>query len=139
MSDEKGLRIWVVDRLDHWRTFAAGTLERAGFTIEAYGRYEEVLGRREPVREPDLVMLGCACAQAEERSLVAELARRGCPVVILSSTFSCDDLRSLFLAGASDVSRRPDTPDVLLSLVLSDLADLSRQRQKPRVWLEASL
>lgn len=141
MHDEVDkLHIWIVDRLDYWRSFAANTLEKAGFAVEAYSRYEELPGQDETMeREPDLVVLGCACSHNEERQLVEDLARRGCPVLILASVISCEDLRSLFLAGASDVSRRPDSPDLLVSLVRSDLASLVHQRRQPRFWREASL
>jgi DNA-binding response OmpR family regulator len=129
-----------VDRLDYWRTFTADTLAQAGFTVESYGRYEELPGHGVAVeRAPELVVLGCVRSQVEERQLVTELAHRGCPVLILSSVVSCDDARTLFLAGASDVVPRPGSPDLLLSLVRSDLASLADQRRQPRIWSEASL
>jgi DNA-binding NtrC family response regulator len=133
-------QIWVVDRLDYWRAFAAEALRQAGFFVEAYSRYEELPSHNHTEkRHPDLVVLGCSHSRAEERQLVERLVQWGWPVLILSSTLSCEDFRSLFLAGASDVSQRPDSPDLLLSLVRSDLADLSRRLQQPRVWREASI
>lgn len=137
-NETEGSKIWVVDRLDCWRDFAAEALTKAGFAVERYDRYEELPGL-DGGKEPDLVVLGCARSQAAERQLVAELARQGCPVLIVSSSVSCDDLRALFLAGASDVSRRPDSPDLLVSLVRGDLDALARRRRQPRVWQEASL
>jgi DNA-binding NtrC family response regulator len=139
-TEIEATEIWVVDRLDYWRAFAAGTLEHAGFVVEAYGHYEELAGGGEKEqRHPDLVLLGCTRSRVEERRLIEELVRQGSPVLILSSSLSCDDFRSLFLAGAIDVSPRPNSPDLLLSLVRSDLADLIQKRQQPRAWFEASL
>jgi DNA-binding response OmpR family regulator len=131
--------LWVVDRLDYWRAFMANTLKQAGFCVEAY-RYEELPSDAgtEP-HKPDLVVLGCARSRPEEQQIVQALVQREFSVLILSSTISQDDCRSLFLAGAADVSPRPHSPDILLSLVQSDLAGLAKQRRQSRAWRRATL
>ena len=131
--------IWIVDRLDYWRSFAAETLERGGFAVETYAHYDELPCRSEGPAHPDLVVLGCACSRADERLLVEAIVRRGWPVLILSSRLSCEDLRLLFLAGATDVFPRPDSPDLLLSLVRGDLVELALQQRRRRTWMEAAL
>jgi DNA-binding NtrC family response regulator len=139
LNAENYNRIWVVDRLDHWRDLAVSTLEQAGFAVEAFGRYDELPSGNDVQQQPDLVVLGCARSYPEERQLVEELTHRGLAVLILGSCLSATDFRSFFLAGATDVSPRPNTPDYLLSLVQTGLIAITRLREQPQAWREATL
>jgi DNA-binding NtrC family response regulator len=110
--------VWVVDRLDWWRTTVVAALRDAGFPVRAYDSYDAVLATLHSTSTgPDLVLLGCAGSHLEEAVLLRELVLRRWPVIVFASSLTLQDLREFFLAGASDVAERPQTANHLLSLV----------------------
>ena len=120
--------LWIVDHQDFWRTLSVDALRSAGFFIQDYKEYSEVLSASYNSK-PDLVLLGCITSQAEERDLLQKLARRGWLVVVFASSLSVADLRDFFHAGAVNVVERPRSAEELLSVVCADLA--SRRESMP--------
>ncbi|HEU4874773.1 MAG TPA: hypothetical protein VFT44_16850 [Pyrinomonadaceae bacterium] len=111
-------RILIVDRQEYWRGISAKALEEKGFEVKVLSTYdyspETAYFNDKP---PDLVVLGCASVKREEREFIQQVLADGPHLLVLSASLPWRDARSVFLAGADDVTDKPYDPDQLVSTV----------------------
>jgi DNA-binding response OmpR family regulator len=111
-------RILLVDRQEYWRGISAKALEDKGFQVRVLSSYdystETAYFDQEP---PDLVILGCASVKREERDFIEQVLADGPHLLVLCASLPWRDARSVFLAGADDVTDKPYDPEQLVSTV----------------------
>lgn len=127
-------RILIVDRHEDWRNSSASALRRKGYSVLALSGYDYSAGAAyfdgEP---PDLVILGCARIRREEQEFIAKVMADQRHLVVLCTSLPWDDMRSLFLAGASDVADKTPNPDHLVNIVKEVFDNVvTRQGEKYR-------
>jgi DNA-binding response OmpR family regulator len=114
--------ILLVDYQTTWLERSARSLESCGFTVRSVDTY-----RYPPNEEadadgaPDLIVLGCASIGPDEQRFIKQVIDSGKPLVVLCSLLSPQVMRSLFLAGAQDVTRKPNNAAELVALVSQTL------------------
>jgi DNA-binding response OmpR family regulator len=116
-------RILVIDRQKYWRGLWVRSLRKEGYVVRALGRYEyppTILD--DGSRPPDLVILGCTIVGTEELQLIERLLDRKQRLLVSCTSLQWKTMRSLFLAGAEDVTDRTSEPDHLVALVETALA-----------------
>ena len=110
--------ILIVDRQAYWRGLSSRVLEEKGFDVRVLSTYdyrpETAYFNHQP---PDLVILGCASVKWEEREFVERVLADGPHLLVLSASLPWRDARSVFLAGADDVTDKPYDADQLVSAV----------------------
>lgn len=129
-ADVPGRRVWLYDRRDYWRSYFSQVLTASGFSVRSVSRYSYPPPDALPDDEPDLVVLGCARAEEDEKDLIQRAAARHHYILVLASSRNADSIRALFLAGAYDVTGTPSNADQLLALVHQTLAKVLRARQR---------
>ena len=115
---EGTLHILLVDRQEYWRGISAKALEEKGFQVRVLSSYyyspETAYFDDNP---PDLVILGCASVKREEREFIEQVLADGPHLLVLCASLPWRDARSVFLAGADDVTDKPYDPEQLISTV----------------------
>lgn len=110
--------ILIVDRQAYWRRISAKALEEKGFEVKVLSSYqyspETAYFDHNP---PDLVILGCASIQREEREFIQQVLADGPHLLVLCASLPWREARSVFLAGADDVTDKPYDPEQLVSEV----------------------
>lgn len=119
MKDSDGKRkLLVIDRQDYWRALSEKTLSDVGFTVEVRDSYDwEFTGKGEVSGHYDLVILGCAQIERDEQKLISRILESGLHLLILCTSLPWMMMRSLFLAGADDVTNKPYDPERLTGIV----------------------
>lgn len=110
--------ILIVDQQAYWRRISAKALEEKGFEVKVLSSYdyspETAYFDHNP---PDLVILGCASVKREEREFIQQVLADGPHLLVLCASLPWRDARSVFLAGADDVTDKPYDPEQLVSEV----------------------
>ena len=111
-------RVLVVDRQEYWRGLSAEALTGKGFAVKVLDRYEYspdvAYFEGKP---PDLVVLGCASIKREEREFIEAVLADGPRLLVFCASLPWPDARSVFLAGADDVTEKPYNPERVVSTV----------------------
>jgi DNA-binding response OmpR family regulator len=110
--------ILIVDRQDYWREISADALSRAGYTVRVISRYD--LSQSEDYfdgQPPDLVVLGCASIKREEREFIEKALADNRSLLVLSASLPWDEMRAVFLKGASDVANKTYDPENLVRII----------------------
>jgi DNA-binding response OmpR family regulator len=111
-------RVLVVDRQEYWRGRSTEALKERGFIVKPLSTYdyspETAYFDGEP---PDLVVLGCASIKREERDFIHSVLADGPHLLVFCASLPWRDARSVFLAGADDVTDKPYDLDRLLNTV----------------------
>lgn len=129
-------RILIVDRHEDWRNSSADALRRKGYSVLALDDYDYSAGTSYLDGEPpDLVILGCARIRREEQEFIAKVMADQRHLVVLCTSLPWDDMRSLFLAGASDVADKTPNPDHLVNIV-EEVFDNVATRQEEKYQAE---
>ena len=118
-SDRKR-RVLVIDKQDYWRALSEKTLRGVGFDVESRDSYDW-----EPGEKFDLVILGCAEIEREEKGLIGSILGSGEHLLVLCTSLPWMMMRSLFLAGADDVTKKPYDPERLTSIVQQVLENIN--------------
>jgi len=98
------ISILVIDRQTYWREYAGEALQDAGYQIATLGTYGEVLDRIKDGASWNIILLGCASVEYQERMLITYLIAKSQPVIILSTALTVQGMRDLFLQGVEDVT-----------------------------------
>jgi DNA-binding NtrC family response regulator len=117
-SNTRPKRILVIDRQKYWRELWIHTLSKAGFVVQALDEYEyppKIPSDRS--RPSDLVILGCTIVGREELQLIERILDHKDRLLVSCTSLPWKTMRSLFLAGAEDVTDRTSEPDHLVALV----------------------
>jgi DNA-binding response OmpR family regulator len=117
-------RILLIDPQDFWRVSAARALEAAGFSVCQASEYSPSSGQRKG--PPDLVVLGCANVGAREQRWIQGIVTKHWPLLVLSASLPWEVMRSVFVAGADDVTEKPYDPEHLVTIIdetLKTIAD----------------
>lgn len=111
-------RVLVVDRQEYWRGISAEALREKGFVVKVLSKYayspDTAYFDGEP---PDMVVLGCASIKREERDFIQAVLADGPRLLVFCASLPWPDARSVFLAGADDVTEKPYNPDRVVSTV----------------------
>lgn len=126
-----GIKVLVIDLQTYWREHVAHVLRQAGYQAVTLDNYDDDLRRPRDGAAWDLVLLGCASIAQAERELVTHLIASQQPVIVLSTTLSRQDLRSLFLQGALDVTDKTYHMAEILAIVERALG---KQVHRNRSW-----
>ena len=111
-------RILIIDHQADWRERSAKILETQGFLVKTLDSYDPVLvGKVIAEHLPHLIILSCRQIEQKEFDLLGHILAQNLRVVVLSSTIPWPDMRRLFLAGAHDVTDKPDTQTHLLNII----------------------
>lgn len=119
-------KIWWFDRRDHWRRVYGQAIEAAGYAVWSWDRYTYPPEGCSPREGPDLAVLSCAIVEEEERHLVQRAAVREDRILVLAVSLPRRVMRSLFLAGAFDVTTTPSDTRQLVALIARSLAKRPR-------------
>lgn len=118
MSPTANKNILIVDRQEYWRGLSAKALEDKGFEVRVLSTYDYSPETAYfDHRPPDLVILGCASVKREERDFVERVLGDGPHLLVLCASLPWRDARSVFLAGADDVTDKPYDPAQLVTTV----------------------
>lgn len=121
-----GKRLFLVDAEDFWREFSHLSLNAAGCNIKTYNSYEGLKAvLTTSVNPPDLIIVGCSKPSPKEVRLIRYLRARKFRQLVLCSFFSRDEMKSLFFAGADDVSEKPFTSLRLISTIEESLDNIA--------------
>ena len=110
--------ILVIAFEKHWRDLCAQALEQAQYDVQPIHSYDtEHLKRAISRTPPDLVVLGCVRAGPRERTLIRKIVQIGLHLLVLCTSLSVEEMRSIFRDGADDVAEKPYDPDSIVNLV----------------------
>jgi DNA-binding response OmpR family regulator len=132
-------RILLIDRQELWRAPAARALEASGFTVFESADFESLSGQGDGLNIADLVVLGCASIGSQERSWIDAIVTRGWPLLVLSATLPWDVMRSVFLAGADDVTEKPYEPERLATIIDRTLTTIASRDEYSAVLRRRTL
>jgi len=118
-------RILLIDSQDLWRAPAAQALEAAGFCVSQANEFDLNSESGAAERAPDVVILGCASVGCQERNWIQAVVAKGWPLQVLSASLPWEVMRSVFVAGASDVTERPYDPAQVVAIVSQTLMVLA--------------
>jgi DNA-binding NtrC family response regulator len=110
--------ILIVDRQEYWRKLCADALAGKCYSVHTLSEYNYSPGSAYfDGLPPDLVIFGCARIGNEERGFIGKVLDDKRRLVVLSAVLTWMDMRSLFLAGALDVTDKPYDPAHIVSIV----------------------
>ena len=109
--------IWLIDHRKYRRNFCRLALEKEGFAITESDQYLYPPPGVRLDSKPALVVLGCTTVGPEERDLVGRIVKLHHSLLVLPTVVAPDVMRSLFRAGAQDVTEMPGAGDQLVQLV----------------------
>ena len=135
MNDSaEGKRILLIALEDRWRNESKSALGAEGFNVDATNNYSylDPEGDNQDVTY-DLVILGCADIGRDERTLIERVLDNREHLLVLISKFSWPRVRSVFLAGASDVANRPLEPSRLVEVVNQALKNMGSRDNYERI------
>jgi DNA-binding NtrC family response regulator len=107
----------IIDRYPYWLTFAANTLQMAGYRVYTINSYEDILPELSKGQTFNLVILGCANVALAERLLITHLLTQHLHLIVLAKTLPSGMIRTLFLQGVDDVVEKTHDSTRLLSYV----------------------
>lgn len=117
-EDQKKRRVLIIDKQDYWRGLSEQTLRDVGFTVDTRDTYDwPPLVEGVEAKDFDLVILGCVQIEDEEKRLISRILENGAHLLVLCTSLPWMVMRSLFLAGADDVTNKPYDPERLTSIV----------------------
>jgi DNA-binding response OmpR family regulator len=116
----------VIDRQDFWRGLSEEALRGEGFSVQVLDNYDyPPPGGYAGERPPDLVILGCASIKRDERKLIQRVLEAHQHLLVLCVSLPWPVMRSVFLAGADDVTDKTYDPARLVELVKDALGSLT--------------
>ena len=118
MNKEATLRqqssLLIIDHQAYWHTFAANTLQVAGYQVQTLEAYEDVAPELENGRSFNLVILGCSDVAMPERLLITQLLAQHMHLIVLANKLTSTMIRALFLQGVDDaVEKTHDSAHLL--------------------------
>ena len=118
MNKEETLRqnssLLIIDHQAYWHTFAANTLQMAGYHVQTLESYEDVAPELEKGQSFNLVILGCADVDRPERLLIMHLLTQHLHLIVLANKLTSAMIRALFLQGVDDaVEKTHDSAHLL--------------------------
>jgi|SRR5947207_9911834 len=121
MSKEATLRqcssLLIIDHQTYWHTFAANTLQIAGYHVQTLEAYEDVWAELEKGQTFNLVILGCTDVAVPERRLITRLLTQDLHLIVLANTLTSAMIRALFLQGVDDAVEKTYDSTHLLTYV----------------------
>jgi len=121
MNKEETLRqhssLLIIDHQAYWHTFAANTLQVAGYHVQTLESYEDVALELEKGQSFNLVILGCADVALPERLLITQLLTQHLHLIVLANKLTSPMIRALFLQGVDDAVEKTHDSAHLLSYV----------------------
>jgi FixJ family two-component response regulator len=129
------LRIVLFDRDESWSLALAGSLSRYGFSATIVSAAAELF--EDHTAGVDAIVISWPRLGDELASIVNKLSNRSSVVVLLAD---CDigDARSLYLAGAAEISH-PLLPAASLAHVIGNAVTASRKhRIRTRAWQQTA-
>lgn len=127
MSKQQRPSMLVIDKQVSWRKRLTDALKQAGYEVQSAATYSYPPTEIGNTAKIDLVLLGCVKIGSAEMSLIHQIVEEGHPLLVLSSTLSRPEMRTLFLAGARDVDSKSYDAQHLVATVDQVLRSL-----KPR-------
>ena len=117
--------------------FKLGVSERKTFPDETalHDREEQGGNGAVPLQTPDLIIVGCAQIDKEERVLIEQLLAAQYHLLVVSTFLPGQVMRSLFLQGVDDVADKPYTSTSLIAIVQDTLQSIRARNLfgKPKV------
>jgi DNA-binding response OmpR family regulator len=126
LPDPTAKRILVIDRQKDWRISTADFLRGLGFLVKESESYEYTSAMAQiEDQAADLIILGCAVVKKEEQELIGKILNDRHHLLVFSASLPWADMRSVFLAGADDVTNKTYDHSRLRKAVTDVLANLA--------------
>lgn len=104
----------IIDHQVYWHTFAANTLQSAGYHVQTLESYDDVALKLEEGQRFNLVILGCADVAMPERLLITQILTQRLHLIVLANKLTSAMIRALFLQGVDDaVEKTHDSAHLL--------------------------
>jgi DNA-binding response OmpR family regulator len=121
-------KIFVIDKNEEWADLVVPALEESGFSVSDFNDYEETVIKSSILEErPDLVVLGCVKISNNEYNLIDFLLEEKLHLLVLCTTLPQKVMRTVFLAGADDVTEKPFDPNRTVKTVNEVLKNISNR------------